>query len=190
MTKPKFAHVVLQTNDIDILRDWYCKLLDGHVVYEGHGLSFVTFDEEHHRIAFMQPPVKLEAKSSVAVGTHHVAYTFEHLDQLLDRYAELEAAGIPPHVPIQHGVTTSIYYRDPDGNFVEMQVDNFAEPDEATAYMTGPEFESDPVGVSFDPAKMLAARRQGVCVDELITRSWAKATSPELPNPLEALARG
>jgi catechol-2,3-dioxygenase len=190
MNKPKFAHVVLQTNDLEKMRTWYCTLLNGHVVYEGHGLSFVTFDEEHHRIAFMQPPRQLEPKSPTSVGTHHVAYTFEHLDDLLGRYAELEAEGITPHVPIQHGVTTSLYYRDPDGNFVELQVDNFTEPDEATAYMSGPEFEENPIGVPFDPAKMHAARRAGVSVAELMTRSWARATSPDLPDPFAALAGG
>ena len=51
----------------------------------------------------------------------------------------------------QHSVTTSLDYRDPDRNFVELQVDNFATPDEATEYMRGPEYASDPVGVSFIP---------------------------------------
>lgn len=184
---PKFAHVVLQTSRLADMRDWYCALLDGHVVFEGHGLSFVTFDEEHHRIAFMAPPVQLEPKSPQASGMHHVAYTFASLDDLLDRYTALKEAGITPHVPIQHGVTTSLYYRDPDGNFVEMQVDNFATPEEATAYMTGPEYGADPVGVSFDPDTMLAALRAGTNVGDLTTRDWALATSPELPSPLAAL---
>jgi hypothetical protein len=92
--------------------------------------------------------------------------------------------------PLHGGVTTSIYYRDPDGNFVEMQVDNFPDADDATAYMTGPEFEEDPVGVSFDPDKMIGARRAGTPVSELINRKWAVATSPGLPNPLTVLAGG
>jgi catechol-2,3-dioxygenase len=185
---PKFAHVVLQTSQPERMRNWYCALLDGHVVYEGHGLSFVTFDEEHHRIAFLAPPVPLQPKSPAAAGMHHVAYTFACLDDLLDRYTELKEQGIEPHVPIQHGVTTSLYYRDPDGNFVEMQVDNFATPHEATAYMKGPEYDADPVGVSFDPERMLAARHAGTGQDQLCTRGWALATSPDLPNPLTALS--
>lgn len=185
---PKFAHVVLQTSRLEEMRNWYCALLDGHVVFEGHGLSFVTFDEEHHRIAFLEPPIPLKPKSPMAAGMHHVAYTFASLDDLLHRYASLREQGIEPHVPIQHGVTTSLYYRDPDGNFVEMQVDNFATPDEATAYMTGPEYSADPVGVGFEPDKMIAARAEGVGERELTTRAWALATSPNLPNPLVALS--
>src|SRR5258708_12927142 len=140
----KLAHVVLQTSKLEEMRDWYCAVLKGHVVYEGHGLSFVTFDDEHHRIAFMSPPVPLEARSPAAAGMHHVAYTFAKLDDLLDRCTDLKAQGIEPLAPVQHGVTTSIYYRDPDGNFVEMQVHNFPAPDEATAYITAPQLEDDP----------------------------------------------
>ena len=82
-------------------------------------------------------------------------------------------SGIEPLVPIQHGVTTSLYYRDPDGNTVELQVDNFADPDDATAYMTGPEYAADPIGPTFDPAAMVVALRTGVPECQLTTRAWA-----------------
>src|SRR6478752_3355358 len=39
---------------------------------------------------------------------------------------------IQPHVPVQHRPTTSIYYLDPDGNMVELQIDNFTTPEDAT----------------------------------------------------------
>jgi catechol 2,3-dioxygenase-like lactoylglutathione lyase family enzyme len=187
---PKFAHVVFQTSRRDEMRDWYCALLDGRVVFENAALTFVTFDEEHHRIAFLAPPVPLEPKSPTAAGMHHVAYTFGSLDELLDRYTSLKRRGIEPHVPVQHGGTTSLYYRDPDGNFVEMQIDNFATAEEVTAYMSGPEFAEDPVGVTFDPEKMVAARDVGTGVDELTTRKWARDSSPDLPHPLPALSGG
>ena len=185
---PKLAHIVLQTSKLEEMRDWYCAVLKGHVVYEGHGLSFVTFDEEHHRVAFTSPPETLEPKSRAAAGLHHVAYTFEALDDLLDRYTDLKSQGIDPLVPVQHGITTSIYYRDPDRNSVEMQIDNFPDVAGATSYMTGPEFDEDPVGVCFEPDKMIDARRAGASVDELITRKWALATSPDMPSPLTIVA--
>jgi hypothetical protein len=48
--------------------DWYCTLLRGHVVYQGHGLAFVTLNDEHHRIAFVQLPEDAEAKSRVHIA--------------------------------------------------------------------------------------------------------------------------
>jgi catechol 2,3-dioxygenase-like lactoylglutathione lyase family enzyme len=177
---------MLQTSRLDEMRTWYCTLLDGHVVFEGHGLSFVTSDEEHQRIAFLSPPVPLADKSPTAAGMHHVAYTFDSLDGLLDRYSELKTQG-KRRAPVQHAVTTSRYYRDPDGNHVELQVDNFATPDEATGYLEGPEYAADPIGVSFEPEKMLAARAGGTSEAQLCTRAWAPAASPGPPNPLGAL---
>ena len=33
MSKPKFAHNVFQTAQPEAMRDWYCTVLDAHVVY-------------------------------------------------------------------------------------------------------------------------------------------------------------
>lgn len=186
-TSPRFAHVVLQTTQLPEMRDWYCTVLGAHVVYEGHGLCFITFDEEHHRIAFMQAPTQLEPRNPGAAGMHHTAYTFETLENLLERHRDLKEEGIEPKVPIQHGVTTSLYYQDPDGNFVELQIDNFATPDEATQYMHGSEYANNPIGVTFDPDVMLKALRGGQPASALITQSWAAEACPDMPDPLAAL---
>jgi catechol-2,3-dioxygenase len=172
---PKFAHVVFQTGQLENMKQWYLDLLDGHVVYERHNVCFITHDEEHHRVALVQPTEPLERKAPNAAWVHHVAYTFANLEELFQRYAELKEKGIEPAMPIQHGMTTSLYYEDPDGNFVEMQIDNFATPDQATAYMNGPEFDSDAVGPTFSPEALLASLREGLPATELTTRTWALA---------------
>jgi catechol 2,3-dioxygenase-like lactoylglutathione lyase family enzyme len=173
----KLAHIVLQTGQLSVLRDWYLSVLDAHVVFETNMLSFMTFDEEHHRLAIVQLP-QPAPRTSMTVGLAHSAYTFGSLDSLLTKYEALKEAGIRPHVPVQHGPTTSLYYRDPDGNMVELQIDNMA-PADATAYMRGEEFSLDPIGPSFDPDAMLAALRAATPKSELTTRAWA-LTCPQL----------
>ena len=176
-TNKKLAHIVLQTGQLPVLRDWYLRVLDAHVVYENQFLSFMTFDEEHHRLAIAQLP-QPAARTPMTVGLAHSAYTFPDIASLLTKYDDLKNAGIPPHVPVQHGPTTSIYYRDPDGNTVELQVDNFATSEAATAFMRGDEFHADPFGPTFDPDAMFVALRAGVPESELLTRAWAK-TCPQ-----------
>jgi catechol-2,3-dioxygenase len=170
----RLAHIVLQTGQRTALRDWYLAVLDAHIVFENEMLSFLTFDDEHHRLAIAQLPVPTP-RTSTTVGMAHSAYTFADLEALLTKYEALMSVGIEPHVPVQHGPTTSIYYRDPDGNMVELQIDNML-ADDATAYMHGPEFEADPFGPSFEPDVMLAALRAGTPVAELTTRQWAAST--------------
>jgi hypothetical protein len=152
-------------------------------VYENEFLSFLTFDEEHHRLAIAQLPAP-EARTPMTVGLAHSAYTFSDLRGLLAKHAGLKEAGIRPRVSVQHGPTTSLYYRDPDGNTVELQVDNFTTGEAATEYMRGAEFHSDPFGPSFDPDAMFAALLAGSPESELLTRDWAMTCSqlnvPEL----------
>ena len=183
---PKLVHIVLMTNRLPEMRDWYASVLGAHVVYENPGLCFMTFDEEHHRLALVAPPVQLTERTPLTAGMHHSAYTFASLDDLLACYAKLKAVGIEPRTPIQHGVTTSLYYRDPDGNNVELQIDNFASANEATAYMMGPAFAADPIGPAFDPQLMIEARRAGTPVAALTTREWALG-GPALPDPMSRL---
>jgi catechol 2,3-dioxygenase-like lactoylglutathione lyase family enzyme len=183
-TDKKLAHFVLQTGQLPVLRDWYLKVLDAHVVYENQFLSLITFDEEHHRLGIAQLP-QPAARTPMTVGLAHSAYTFPSLESLLTKYEDLKEADIRPHVPVQHGPTTSIYYRDPDGNMVELQIDNFTTSEAATEYLRGEEFHADPFGPSFDPAAMLAALRAGTPESELLTRVWAR-TCPQR-NVLELL---
>ena len=172
------------TNRLNAMRDWYCTLLDAHVVYENPLLCFITYDDEHHRLAFLATPDgSLVERTPNSVGLSHTAYTFSDLSALLERYASLKARGIEPRVPIQHGVTTSLYYRDPDGQYVEFQIDNFNTAEDATAYMHGPEFAGDPIGPVYDPQRMLDDYNNGVPVSVLTTRTWALA-GPPMPHAL------
>ena len=58
-------------------------------------------------------------------------------------------------------MTFSYYYRDPDGNHVELQVDNFGDWAKSSAFMReGPEFHADPIGQFVDPDRVAAGLRR------------------------------
>jgi hypothetical protein len=54
-----------------------------------------------------------------------------------------------------------MYFRDPDGNRVEMQVDNFDTAEAGIAFCALPEFAENPVGVDIDPRDHLRRLRAG-----------------------------
>ena len=64
----------------------------------------------------------------------------------------------------------SLYYRDPDGNSVELQVDAFATKQEATAFFDSEAFRANPIGVIFDPEDMVRRYESGVPEQELMRR--------------------
>ena len=178
MPPSKLAHLVFQTNRIDAMRDWYCAVLGGRVVYEDARLSFVTYDDEHHRVAFLDfgplaprdPNTELMVKGTETPGLHHVAFTFESMASFLDNYVRLRDRGIRPFFCVNHGPTTSMYYRDPDGNRVELQIDNFATAAEGEAWMHSPAFAANPVGVEYDPDQLVKRFEAGEPVGELVKR--------------------
>ncbi len=168
MAKPvKLAHFVLRTSDIDGLADWYCSVLEARVVHRNKMISFATFDDEHHRIAFIDRGFK-SGPEPESNGVDHVAFTYESLEDLLSNYVRLRDQGIVPERTINHGPTTSMYYRDPDGNRIELQVDNFADPQDSIDFMNGPVFEANPIGVLFDADELVERFEAGVPLEQLV----------------------
>jgi len=128
-------------------------------------LAFLTYDDEHHRIALLSQP-GLGDDARLHAGLEHVAFTFASLDDLVSTYERLQSLGITPILPINHGMTMSLYYADPDGNQVELQIDTTT-PAEAVSFMQSDVFAANPLGVVFDPDEMTAQHRAGQDVTAL-----------------------
>ncbi len=104
-------------------------------------------------------------------GYDHFAFEYRTMDELVVRtYAQLKESGVKPYWCTNHGMTTSIYYADPDGNRVETQVDNFPTKAEGLAYIRGPDFARNPVGIDFDPDEMVDKVRGGASYEEMHSR--------------------
>jgi catechol 2,3-dioxygenase-like lactoylglutathione lyase family enzyme len=168
----KFGHVVLRTTDMPRLRDWYLTVLQARIAYQNEQVSFMTYDDEHHRVGIVQLP-GLAPATTASPGLEHSSFTYTDLGQLLATYRRLKAAGIVPFWTINHGPTISMYYRDPDHNKVELQVDVFATAAETNAFLDG-YYPENFMGIIFDPEEMIAKFEAGVPIAELYKR-------PKLP---------
>jgi catechol-2,3-dioxygenase len=168
MASPKkLSHIVLQTNRRQEMVDWYSAVLGAEVLYDNPHICFISYDEEHHRVAFLDPG-PLAERNDKAAGLNHVAFTYAGLDALSENYLRLKELGIRPQRCVNHGVTTSMYYRDPDGNQVELLVDNFATALEGNRYMRGRRTtDKNPLGISYDPDELVARVRAGLRIEEL-----------------------
>ena len=56
MASPKkLSHLVLQTNRREQMVDWYCTVLGAEVLFQNKHIAFISYDDEHHRVAFIDP---------------------------------------------------------------------------------------------------------------------------------------
>ena len=168
----KLAHVVFKTGQLAAMRDWYCTVLEARVVHENDFLAFVTYDDEHHRLAFIDMQAT-EQPAAQATGVEHIAFTYESMSDLLGTYERLKGLDVTPDWTINHGPTTSMYYRDPDGNRIELQIDNFETMEEADAFVQSDVFAENPIGVEFDPDVLVERFRRGDPHRELVKQGSA-----------------
>ncbi|TMB58561.1 MAG: biphenyl 2,3-dioxygenase [Deltaproteobacteria bacterium] len=170
VVKPRqLAHVVRRTSRFEELVRWYCTVLGAEVVHSDGTLAFLTYDEEHHRIAIADIP-GLPDQPPMAAGTDHIAFTYGDLGDLLHTFRRLKAAGIEPFWCINHGPTTSLYYKDPDGSRVELQVDNLPTAEAIEGWMRTGQFAANPIGVVFDPEELVARYEAGEPIETLTAR--------------------
>jgi catechol-2,3-dioxygenase len=104
---------------------------------------------------------------------HHTAFEYATLDELLGSYLRIKNEGIEPIGCLDHGLTMSFYYVDPDGNCVELQADNHGDWAQSTEFMRSDErFAADPIGKPIEPLDLVEARRSGLSVDEVHERAY------------------
>lgn len=146
----EYAHIVLKTAQSDALIDWYCKVLGMRVVMRHPLISFLTWDDSQDRLAIIPMP-EAQAPAPSATGLHHAAFEVDSLKVLVEQYRALKAQGIVPLRCMNHGVATSMYYADPDGNQVELTVAAFPTVEALNAWLATGAFDANPVGALYDP---------------------------------------
>ena len=156
----RLAHIVLRTAQFKDMVSFYKSFLGADASYENEYLCFLRYDDEHHRIAIGDVP-GTKPKDPSTSGLEHIAFTYDTLDDLVIAYQQRKALGMEPVWCVNHGPTTSMYYRDPDGNHIEIQVDNFDTAEAASEFMEGPLYRENPIGTDFSPEELIRRLKVG-----------------------------
>jgi catechol 2,3-dioxygenase len=180
---PTLHHVNLKTNRLEDMIDWYGLVVGMTVTHQFEGGAWLANDAANHRLALLANPDWEDDPDKLQhTGLHHTAYEYPTMNDLLDTYVRLAQHGILPHACLDHGMTMSFYYVDPDGNSVELQCDEYGDWEASKRFMSSsPEFARDPIGVNIDPAQIVVARDQGASPEELHRRAYAGEFSPQEP---------
>ena len=120
----KLGHVVLNVRDAARSRDFYTRTLGLRIAHEDlkQGAVFLSFGREHHDLALFQMATG-EPPDATQPGLHHMAWQLGSFEELQAAYRDLKAMGVGVESTIEHNVTRSVYFRDPDGNRVELYCD-------------------------------------------------------------------
>lgn len=126
MLRPKkVGHVVLKARDLDRLEEFYTQVLGFEVVTRlkrPRGVFF-SLGEQHHDLAVLEVPPDATPVQDQQVGLHHLALQVEDFSALKTFYQALKQRKAEITGTIDHGITKSVYFRDPEGNQFELYCD-------------------------------------------------------------------
>ena len=76
--------------------------------------------------------------------------TEETFQDLFARFEALKECGILPEYTWNHGPGTSFYYKDPDGNMMELSAPNFDNENDYLAYFTTDSYRRNITGIKIN----------------------------------------
>jgi catechol 2,3-dioxygenase len=121
----RIGHVHLKVADLDRAIGFYRDVMGFDLVQRyGTQAAFLSAGGYHHHIGLNtwqsrggQPP------APGMTGLFHVAFLYPDRPALARALKQVIAAGVPIDGAADHGVSEAIYFRDPDGNGIEIYRD-------------------------------------------------------------------
>jgi len=146
----RIGHIVLKVRSLERSRAFYTEVLGLDVMKElpeVKMLFLASNRRDHHEIALAEVGEDAGAPKPGDVGLAHCAFRLKGQEDLLAAYREFKQRGVPISFTVNHGVTRSIYFLDPDGNQLEVYADNTPEE---IAKMKNPYFGLDKLDFASD----------------------------------------
>jgi catechol 2,3-dioxygenase len=178
---PKFHHVNLKTTRLQEMIDYYGTLIGAEVTFQYDLGAWLSNDGANHRVALLAFPNFVDdPDKDTRTGMHHSAFEYSSFEDLNSSYLRLRDAGITPAICLDHGMTLSYYYADPDGNNVELQVDCFGDWEKSKEWMrASDEFKANPIGVFVDPNRIAGDHDRGMSFEEIHAKAMSGGYAPE-----------
>ncbi|MDX1515168.1 MAG: VOC family protein [Gammaproteobacteria bacterium] len=122
-TKLALSHFEIYVSDARRMEDFYTRVLGFVVTDRGAGAGGLIFlsrnPDEHHQIVLNPNP----ARTGDGQRVDHLSFRVPSLSDLRAYYRRLGAEPGSGADTVSHGSTWSIYFRDPEGNRLELFVD-------------------------------------------------------------------
>jgi catechol 2,3-dioxygenase len=126
----RIGHVVIKVRNLERSRKFYTEILGMDVMMEIPaipGCFLANNRRDHHEIALFEVGAEADGLHGRQIGLAHIAFRLRNEQDLRAAYKEFKEKDVPISFTVDHGVTKSIYFRDPDGHELEVYVDNSPE---------------------------------------------------------------
>jgi catechol 2,3-dioxygenase len=116
------GHVNLYVRNAERSKEFYEGVLGLHCYHYRPGwAAFMSADQEKsHEVALMQVGDNAPLQQKGQVGLNHAAFMMASLEDLKESYWRLKEKGVTIDRIVDHGLSLGIYFRDPDGNGLEV----------------------------------------------------------------------
>lgn len=123
----ELGHIVFYVRDLDKSLHFYQKAVGLEVrgrIFNGQA-AILTGGRSHHELLLIEVGEATGPLQGRRIGLYHVGWKIgEDLQTLRAKRDQLIELGYPPEAMSDHVVSQSLYLRDPDGNEVELFVDD------------------------------------------------------------------
>lgn len=119
----KIGHVHLKVRDLDRSIDFYSEFLDQRIRERvGNHFAFMSAGDMHHEVALQAVGKNAASPGRNDAGLFHAAFEVPDKQALARSYKKLRDSGHQVF-PVNHRISWAIYFRDPDGNGLEIYCD-------------------------------------------------------------------
>jgi catechol 2,3-dioxygenase len=157
--RPQLTHMGINVYDVVAMERFYTEVLGMVVTDRGRGknfkadLVFMSVDpSSHHQVVLASGRDPGSPQSTV----NQISFQLNDLDELRELYRRVRDYGVTGIKPLNHGVSWSIYFPDPEGNTIEL-------------YCDSPWYIAQPHGDPFDPedsTDKIMAETLAICRDD------------------------
>jgi catechol 2,3-dioxygenase len=157
MSEPRaIGHIVLNVSDVERSTRFYRDVVGFEVarIRPDNSGAFLTCGIVHHNLAlFKAPPGAAPAKKG-QIGLNHFAFQVDDYKALQAAHRRLvDASAVIDHI-VDHGMTRSVYFLDPDGLMMELYANTFDSEEEGLAFMKATPGQSVPIDITAaEPAR-------------------------------------
>jgi catechol 2,3-dioxygenase len=151
MSVPKeIGHVVLNVTDVERSTKFYRDVVGFQVArYRPDGTgAFLTCGVVHHNLALFKAPEGARPMQKGQIGLNHFAFKVESYKALQEAYQRLVQAGAVIDHIVDHGMTRSVYFLDPDGIMMELYCNTFDTEEEGLAFMKATPGQATPLDIT------------------------------------------